>query len=89
LIKDRNSKYKREVNKNDVNIDRGELRQATDKFRKKNHKISEPHEQESLEVLRPDIRQKDPLDEFVDEIGTHDRMVPNKRMDLGIDPNFV
>ena len=89
LIKDRNSKYRREVNKNDVNIDRGQLRQPTDKFRKKNHRVSQPQEQQSLEVLRPDKRHKDPLDELVDEIETHDRMVPNKKLELGIDPNFV
>lgn len=88
MLKDRNSKYKREVNKNDVNIDRGELRQPTDKFRKKNNKIAEPQEQESLEVLRPDKKQR-VQDEFVADIETHDRMVPSKKMEYDIDPSFV
>lgn len=35
LLKDRNSKYKREINKNDVNIDKGELKEPTNNFRKK------------------------------------------------------
>ena len=45
LIKEKNSKFKREVNKEGVNIDRGELRQPTDKFRKRHPKVSLPQEQ--------------------------------------------
>jgi hypothetical protein len=41
-----------------------------------------------MDILRPDVR-KDPLDEFVADIDTHDRMVPNKKSEFAIDPTFA
>jgi hypothetical protein len=95
LIKDKNSKFKREVNKNDVNVDKGEIRQPTDNFRRKPYKKeSGPLEQESLDMLvRPEPNKKKshynkPIDEFVMDIDTHDRMVPPSHA-YDIDPKFV
>lgn len=89
LLKDRNTKFKREVNKDDVTVDRGEIKQPADKFRRRHHKEKDigPQEQESMDTLKPDARR--PVNEFVVDIDTHDRMVPSKKEEYIIDPTFI